>query len=119
VSRYGSDFTISRLFHSAELHAGCMRLGPGGLIGLHEASGPQLLAVVEGEGWIRGKGPERTPISAGGAVFWEKGEWHETGTDTGLVALVIESPHLIDDDAIGPITPEQRIKPALSPRGKP
>ena len=29
-------------------------------------------------------------IQAGEAVFWMKGEWHETKTDTGLTAIVIE-----------------------------
>jgi quercetin dioxygenase-like cupin family protein len=93
---------ISRLFHSPELHVGCMRLPPGGLIGLHQASGPQLVAIVEGEGWIRGETEERTTISAGEAVFWEGGEWHETGSDGGLVALVIESPYLAAGEPLGP-----------------
>lgn len=69
VTSFGSDFVISRLFHSSDLHVGCMRLGPGGLIGMHPASTPQLLAVVQGEGWIRGADGAKTPISAGGAVF--------------------------------------------------
>jgi quercetin dioxygenase-like cupin family protein len=79
-----------------------MRLSPGGLVGLHEASGPQLLAIVEGEGWIRGQDEVRTPISAGEAVFWEAGEWHETGSEGGLVALVIESHFLSAGEQLGP-----------------
>ena len=102
ITNFGSDFVISRLFHSSELHVGCMRLGPGGLIGMHPASTPQLLAVVEGEGWIRGREGEKTPVSAGTAVFWSEGEVHETGTDSGLVALVIETKALVDGDALGP-----------------
>ena len=53
VSQFGSDFVISRL-HSGDLHVGCMHLAPGGVIGLHPAASPQILAVVEGDGWIRG-----------------------------------------------------------------
>src|ERR1700730_7272478 len=30
VIQFGSDFVISRLFHSGNLHVGCMRLAPGG-----------------------------------------------------------------------------------------
>jgi quercetin dioxygenase-like cupin family protein len=100
---------ISRLFKSSELelrpaylHVGCMRLPPGGLIGLHEAAGPQLLAIVEGDGWFRGQDEERTAIGAGEAIFWEAGEWHETGSDGGLIALVIESPHLAVGVNLGP-----------------
>jgi hypothetical protein len=102
VSQFGSDFAISRLFHSGDLHVGCMRLGPGGVIGVHAAAAPQLLAVVEGEGWVRGTDETRTPISAGGAVFWSEGEMHETGTATGLVAIVVESRSLADGPSLGP-----------------
>jgi quercetin dioxygenase-like cupin family protein len=102
---------ISRLFKSSELelrpgflHVGCMRVPPGGLIGRHEAAGPQLLAIVEGEGWFRGQREERKPIGAGEAIFWEAGEWHETGSDGGLVALVIESPHLAAGENLGSLS---------------
>lgn len=105
VTQFGSDFVMSRLFHSSELHVGCMRLGPGGVIGMHPASTPQLLAVVEGNGWIRGADGAKTPIAAGGAVFWTEGEMHETGTDSGLVAIVIETGALADGPALGPVPP--------------
>lgn len=103
ITQYGSDFLISRLFHSRDLHVSCMRLGPGGLIGMHPASTPQLLAVVDGTGWTRGETGDRTPISAGGAVFWEQGEMHETGSDSGMMAIVIETAALHDDEQMGPI----------------
>lgn len=105
VTRYGSDFTISRLFHSSDLHVSCTRLEPGGLVGMHPASTPQLLAVVEGEGWIRGEEGPRTPIRTGGAVFWSEGEMHETGTESGLVAIVVETRALVDGDELGPAPP--------------
>ena len=103
MTNHGSDFVMSRLFHGPDLHVGCMRLPPGGLVGLHQTSGPQLLAIVEGEGWIRGHDAARTPISVGDAVFWEAGEWHETGSEAGMVALVIESPLLFAGDQLGPM----------------
>lgn len=94
---------MSRLFHSGDLHVGCMRLSPGGLIGMHRTSAPQLLAVVEGHGWTRGEEGEKMPISAGGAVFWEQGEMHETGTDSGMMAIVVEGKALHDGEHMGPI----------------
>jgi quercetin dioxygenase-like cupin family protein len=103
ITQYGSDFVMSRLFHSADIHVGCMRLGPGGRIGMHRASTPQLLAVVEGQGWTRGEDGEKTPISAGGAIFWEQGEMHETGTDSGMMAIVIEAAALRDGEHMGPV----------------
>lgn len=99
---------MSRLFHSAAIHVSCMRLPPGGLVGLHQASGPQLLAVVEGGGWFRGQEEERTRISPGEAVFWNAGEWHETGSDGGLVAVVIESRHLAAGENLGPVSSHPR-----------
>src|SRR5260370_38726216 len=66
VTQFGSDFVMSRLFHSSELHVGCMRLEPGGLIGMHPASTPQLVAVVAGECWTRGEDGVKTPLTAGG-----------------------------------------------------
>ena len=90
-----------------------MRLPPDGLVGLHQASGPQLLAVVEGEGWFRGRGEERTRISAGEAIFLNAGEWHETGTENGLVAIVVESPHLIEGENLGSVVNQAgRTKPS-------
>ncbi len=94
---------MSRLFHSSELHVGCMRLEAGGLIGMHPAGTPQLLAVVEGEGWIRGEDGVKTPVTTGGAVFWSEGEMHETGTDSGMMAIVVETAALVDDEHLGPV----------------
>ena len=108
VTKFGSNFVMSRLFHSPDLHVGCMRLPPGGVIGMHQAAGPQLLAVVEGEGWCRRRDGERTSVRAGEAIFWSEGEWHETGTASGLVAIVIESPHLVEGGSLGPVVKPTR-----------
>lgn len=62
---------------------------------------PQLFAVGEGTGWIRSREPERTPIAAGEAAFWVQGEWHEVACEHGLVAIVVETPHLLPGDGIG------------------
>ena len=70
----------------------CIHLQPNGLVGSHPAETKQLVLVVQGEGYLRGEGAMRTPIRAGQAVLWEEGEWHETSTDDGLIAIVIESP---------------------------
>ena len=102
VTHHASDFTISRLARTGAIHVACMRLGPGGAVGYHRAMSHQILAVVEGAGWARGEGPERTPIAAGNAVYWQPGEWHETGTDVGLVAIVVEGDELGGELELGP-----------------
>ena len=77
---------------------GCMHIAPGGHIGAHPAVGPQLFLVVAGEGWVRGAaggslGPRRR-IVAGQAVFWEPGEQHESGSERGMMAVVVEGANL-------------------------
>jgi quercetin dioxygenase-like cupin family protein len=78
------------LAQGASVQAACFRLASGGRIGRHPASVPQLLAVVEGSGWVSGAGGEGQAIGAGEAVWWDTGEEHETWTDAGLTAIVIE-----------------------------
>jgi hypothetical protein len=40
--------------------------------------------------FIRNKG-KRTRIQAGQGAYWEDGEWHEAGTETGMIAIIIEA----------------------------
>ena len=93
IDRHNSTgFTLSSvayLLEEAIIH--CAYLDPEGLIGFHQAQQPQLLLVMQGEGWVRGETPERIRIQSGQGAYWEKGEWHETGTEMGLTALIIEA----------------------------
>ena len=59
-----------------------------------------LLAVVDGRGWVSGADGEPHAVAAGQAAFWEAGEEHETWTDEGLTAMVIES-----EEALRPYEP--------------
>ena len=53
-----------------------------------------MLAVLEGSGEVSGAGGVVEPIAAGEAVFWHKGEEHETMSVAGLTALIIEGENL-------------------------
>ena len=70
--------------------AAVFRVAPGGRIPRHPGTYPQILAVVEGSGRVSGATGVAEPIEAGEAVFWEAGEEHETTTETGLTALIVE-----------------------------
>ena len=83
--------SVAYLLEEAIIH--CAYLDPQGVIGFHQANQPQLFLVLHGEGWVRGESPERKPIQAGQGAYWGKGEWHETGTDTGMTAMIIEAGH--------------------------
>ena len=74
----------------APVQAAVFRLAPGGRIARHPAAVPQLLAVLEGAGRVSGVDGAFEPIATGEAVFWAKGEEHETETDDGLTALILE-----------------------------
>lgn len=73
---------------------GCMHLEENGIVGYHQAVVPQLLLVMNGEGYVRNDEVQNIKVRPGDAVFWEKDEWHETKTDKGLTAIVIESSEL-------------------------
>jgi quercetin dioxygenase-like cupin family protein len=95
ITKFNSDFIMSRITQTQKpAHIGCMHLDENGIIGYHQAVVPQLLLIVSGEGWVRGETDEFIKVQSGEAVFWEKDEWHETKTDTGLTAIVIESEEL-------------------------
>ena len=93
ITAFGSDNVvmsgIQRVADGA-LQIGCMYIGTQGVVGRHQATTPQLFLVVEGAGWVRGNGPERHTVLPGQAAFWEAGEWHESGSDFGMTAIVLE-----------------------------
>lgn len=77
-----------------EAHVVAIEIGPGGTVGRHPAAARQLFAVLRGSGWVAGTDGARREVSAGDAVVWEAGEEHESGSDSGLTALVVESDSL-------------------------
>jgi quercetin dioxygenase-like cupin family protein len=68
----------------------CMYIRARGFLPRHPATVAQLFAVVEGDGWVSGADGTKVPIKTGQAAFWERGEEHESGTDGGMKAVVIE-----------------------------
>jgi quercetin dioxygenase-like cupin family protein len=71
------------------------RIGPGGRIARHPAVVPQLLAVLEGGGRVSGGDAVEVAVAAGDAVVWEAGEEHETVSEQGMTALIVEGEGLV------------------------
>lgn len=77
--------TVAPLTPPGRWQAAVFRLEPGGRIGMHPADVPQILAVIEGSARANGRA-----LAPGQAVYWEQGEEHETTTEDGLTAVIIE-----------------------------
>ena len=80
-----------------EVRVSLLQLAAGGVVGAHPAVGPQLFLVVAGSGWVRSGDEPATSLAAGEAAFWEDGEVHESRTEAGLTAVIVEA------DAIEPL----------------
>ena len=79
-----------RISDGSPIQAAIFRVAPGGRIVRHPATYPQILAVFEGSGEVSGADGADEPITAGEAVFWAAGEEHETTSEAGLTALIVE-----------------------------
>jgi mannose-6-phosphate isomerase-like protein (cupin superfamily) len=77
-----------------EIHIGCMFIGAEGVVGYHQATTEQLFIIVEGEGWVKGEEGDEIFVTAGCAALWDAGEWHESKSENGMTAIVIEGPNL-------------------------
>ncbi len=105
VEKYkSSGFIISRvahLFDEAVVH--CAYLKAGGMIDYHQATTHQLFMVVQGEGWVSDERREQISIRTGQAAFWQKGEWHESGTPTGMIAVILEGNRIEPENPMPPV----------------
>jgi quercetin dioxygenase-like cupin family protein len=71
-----------------------LQLAAGGLVGAHPAESPQLLLVVAGSGWVRTGDEPRSSLAAGEAALWDAEEVHESGSEGGLTAVIVEADEL-------------------------
>jgi len=78
----------------ALVQAAIFRFEPGGRIRRHPVTYPQIIAVLEGSGEVSGPDGVDERIGAGEAVFLHEGEDHETKSEVGLTALIIEGESL-------------------------
>ena len=91
IDRFGSNFVLSPVTNpEGAARVACFHLGPGGVVGEHEAVTRQLFCVVAGSGWVSGGDGARRSIGPEQAAYWESGEAHAAGTETGMTAFVLE-----------------------------
>ena len=80
------------------MRAHCIHFRPGSNIGEHEAGPNQLFLVVEGEGWVAGADGRRLAVRRGQGALFEAGELHSKGSDSGMIAIVIQVSELSRTD---------------------
>ena len=91
IDHFGSSFVMTQLTNpEGTARVACFHLGPGDLVGEHEAAVGQLFCVVDGEGWVSGEDGDKRSIRPWEAAHWVTGERHAAGTESGLVAIVLE-----------------------------
>ena len=73
-------------------------IGPQGLLGRHPAGRPQLFLVVAGSGWVATGDGGRQPVRSGDAILWEPGEVHESGSEAGMTAVIVQLSALAPGD---------------------
>jgi quercetin dioxygenase-like cupin family protein len=82
---------------SGTVRLSVLLLAADSVVGAHPAASPQLFLVVSGSGWARSGDEPRSTLAAGEAALWEVDEVHESGSEGGLTALIVEA------DAIEPL----------------
>ena len=65
---------------------------PGAVLGRHPTRLWQLFSVVSGTGWASGADGVPASLISGDAVLWEPGEEHESGSEDGMLAVVVQTP---------------------------
>lgn len=76
---------------AGESHAYAIHIAAGGLIGPHVAGFDQLFLVVQGSGWASGADGVRVAVPAGCGAFFRRGELHAKGSESGLLAVMLQA----------------------------
>jgi quercetin dioxygenase-like cupin family protein len=92
ITRFRSRLAASTKLAEGEgeAHAYVVYFEPGGEIGPHEAGFGQIFFAVTGSGWAAGGDGERVPLAEGEAAFIHRGEVHSKGSETGMIALMVQ-----------------------------
>jgi quercetin dioxygenase-like cupin family protein len=92
ITQYDSNLIMRKLLMTDKpSHVGIMHLEAGGIVRYHDAIMPQMLIIIEGEGWVRTGTEDKVKVNPGDVVLWEQGEGHETTSNFGMKAIIIES----------------------------
>lgn len=92
ITKFNSNFKMNRIAKTESAsYLGMVVLEPGEVIWFHQAVIPQILLVIDGDAWVSSDTQEKQRLTKGDIMSWAKGEGHETTTDSGLTALIVEA----------------------------
>ncbi|HZT44129.1 MAG TPA: hypothetical protein VFA07_18335 [Chthonomonadaceae bacterium] len=89
---------------SGQTEVSCFHFGSHDRLEYRRVLLPQLLLIVEGEGWIRSEEGLRVSLQAGQAVYFETGDCYEAGTDSGMTLFCVQNVR-IDSTQLLPVLP--------------
>ncbi|GAA3183903.1 hypothetical protein GCM10020255_079360 [Rhodococcus baikonurensis] len=95
ADEYGSrNITMMQLARSVgggEFRSHFAWCRPNSLLGKHSANLWQLYVVVDGSGWVAEGDGRQVSMATGEAVVWSPGEIHESGSDDGMLVVIVQS----------------------------
>ena len=109
IEQFGSvKAIIAKILHlENEAAISGVYIRPNGKLGHHQAATSQLFLLVQGDGWVRGETEEKVIVHEGQAIFWEQGEWHESGSENGMTAVIIEGIHIDPAELMPPLQEDE------------
>ena len=75
---------------AGEAHVYCLYFDLDSHIGPHHAGFGQLFLVVAGAGWAAGADGQRARLTTGQGAFFERGELHSKGSETGMTVMMVQ-----------------------------
>ena len=82
-----------------DAHVYAVYFDANGIIGEHPTGFCQLFLVVSGEGWVAGKGGTKVHLHAGQGAFFDIGEDHSKGSESGMTAIMVQVSSLDPSDS--------------------
>jgi hypothetical protein len=96
---------VLQLDNKAEVNA--VYIHPGEHVSVKQAMTQQLFLLVDGTGWVQNNFGERKTVQQGQAIFWGESELPESGTDSGMTAVIIGNIN-IDPVKLLPLLQEEK-----------
>lgn len=92
IDQFGSHgaYRVGMIRFSGDGALTFLNLRPGGHLGRHAAPTAQLFCITQGVGWVAGDDGLRATVKAGDGALWQAGEEHESGTESGIVVVILE-----------------------------